>query len=447
MKILIAGAGDVGFHLANMLAKEYHDIIVIDKDKRVLEHANANLDVLTMLGDASSFSMLKKAGLSNSDMVIAATASDRENLLISIFAKELGAKQVIARVDNKEYLDYGEAGKFARFGIDKVISPKFLAAKEIVDLIEQASLVESFEFSQGVLMLVGFAIDRQSKVLGKTFNQVNHEYPDFIFRPNCILRGFDTIIPRTGEMVFQDKDLVYFVILKESIDELADIIGKEKITIRKVMILGGGVTGQHTAEALEDKFDVTILEQDIDKCNKLTEKLDNTLIINGDGTNIDLLRQESLESMDAFLALTNNSETNIISSLLAKKMGVKKTVTLVENVDYIHLSHSIGVDTLINRKLLAANAIFRYVRKGKVEAITGLHGADAELIEFVVQKNNRITKKPLRDIFFPKGAMIGGVIRNGEGHIPEGNFKLEINDHVIVITKPDCLGQVENIFK
>jgi len=447
MKIVIAGAGDVGFHLANMLSKEQHDIIVIDKDKAVLEHANIHLDVLTMLGDATSFEIMRKANLHEADLMIAATASDRDNLLIAIFSKEFGAKQVIARVDNKEYLDRGEAGKFKVFGIDKVISPKFLAAKEIVDLIDQSSLVESFEFSQGILMMVGFAIDRRSKVLGQSFDEVNNNYPHFKFRPNCLLRGLDTIVPRRGDYRFQDKDLVYFVVPKGLIEELAEIIGKEKIIIKRVMILGGGITGQHTAEALEDKYDVTILERDSEKCRKLTEKLDNTLIINGDGTDIDLLREESLENMDAFLALTNNSETNIISSLLAKKMGVKKTVTLVENVEYIHLSHSIGVDTLINRKLLAANAIFRYVRKGRVEAITGLHGADAELIEFVIEKNNRLTKRPLKEIVFPKGAMIGGIIRGDKGYIPDGDFVMQVDDHVIVITRPECLNHVENIFK
>lgn len=446
MRIVIAGAGDVGFHLAELLAYEDKDIVLIDTDQDVLDYASTHLDVLSIRGDSASPLILKKAGVEKAYLFLAVTTSEKTNLVAATLAKKLGAKQTIARVNSPEYLKEEHREMFRELGIDTLISPQELAAAEIVRLVEQCSFTDIFEFEQGKIALTGITLDEYSQLVNVPLSSFDQFCPHEKVRPIAILRGHKTIIPR-GDTVLRRGDHVYFITKNEHINDIHTLVGRRKVNLKNVMIIGGSALALSTALRLESKYNVTLIERSKDVCKELSEQLQNTLIIHGDASNISLLEEEGISRMDAFIALSPNSETNIIASLTAKNFGVYKTIAQVENKEYTHISQNIGVDTLINKKLIAANNIFRFVRQGRIEAITSLHGVDAEVIEFVVTKNNQLTKKNLRDLHFPKTALIGGVIRGNDSLIPNGDFRLEVDDKVIVFALPEAIGKVEQLFR
>ncbi|NUO02412.1 MAG: Trk system potassium transporter TrkA [Saprospiraceae bacterium] len=446
MKIVIAGAGDVGFHLAALLSFEQRDIVLIDANQDVLDYAATHLDVMTLRGDASSVEILEQAQVSRAELVLAVTTSEKTNLLTAILAKKMGARQTIARVKTMDYLADEQLKMFKELGVDALIAPSQLAAEEIKRLIGQCSFTDIYEFEDGRINLVGLTLGEFSPLVNVKLNELYRIDPEVNVRPIAILRGHQTIIPN-GETMLLRNDHIYFITDKEDIDALIGIVGKKKVKVKNIMILGGTDMGVATAKLLEDDYSVTLVERDKDHCKYLSEILNHTLLINGEPSNFDLLVEEGLDNMDVVIALTNNSETNIIASLTAKNHGVYKTIAQVENKEYTHISQNIGVDTLINKKLIAANNIFRYVRKGQVAAVTSINGVDAEVIEFVVHKENQLTRKPLKELHFPKSALVGGVIRGKESLIPDGSFRFQVDDKVIVFALPEAIAKVENLFR
>jgi len=446
MKIIIAGAGDVGKHLAKLLAYENQDIVVIDLNQERLRQLGSQLDVSTIKGSSTSFKVLKDANVGEADLLIAVTESEEVNLATSFIAKQLGVKRTVARISNEEYLMSKETLDLRRVGIDELISPESLAAREIRRLLRIAAVTDTFEFDQGLLSLIGITIDRDSPLINHSLAETSRLNPYNSFVTVAILRDGRTIIPR-GDTRIEPNDHVYFIAEPNGIDRVLDLTGKKKIEIKNIMILGGSKAAYHTARKLSTNYNVKLIERDRDKCFDLADQLPKSLIINGDGRDVEILEEEGLANMDAFLALTGDSETNIISCLVAKDKGVKKTIALVENIDYIHLSQNIGVDTMINKKLIAANFIFRYIRKGDVVSITGIHGVEAEILEYEVNNNCRIANKQLKDLEFPKDAVIGGVVRRGKGQVAMGNFQFEPNDRVVILSKRESLSEVEKFFK
>lgn len=446
MRIIIAGAGDVGFHLAKLLAYEEHDIVLIDKDAEILNVASHNLDVATVRGNSTYYQILDEADIRNADLLICVTSSEETNITTAIIGKHLGAKKTIARVQNVEYIFNRESLDLRELGIDEVISPESLAAKEIKRLLKEAALTDSFEFDNGKLVLLGVMIDEFSILKDKTLHDAAHLNPDNNFITVAILRDNETIIPR-GDNKFLLGDHAYFVAGPEGVDRVLELTGKPKVGIKNIMVLGGSQVGYHTAKRLSRKFNVRLIEKNKEKAFDLADQLKNVMVINGDCRDVELLQEEGIEDMDAFIAVTGNSETNIMSSLVAKKHKVKKTISLVENMDYIHLSQNIGVDTMINKKLIAANFIFRYIRQGDVISLTSIHGVDAEILEFIVKSGSKITEYMIKDLDFPKEAIIGGVVRNGEGHIAMGDFQISPKDRVVVLCRPGCIHTVESFFK
>lgn len=446
MRIIIAGAGDVGFHLAQLLAFENQDIVLIDTDQQVLDYAGSHLDVLTLVGDATSIEVLHKARVEQANLVLAVTTSEKTNLVTAILAKKLGAKKVIARISNEEYLQPDHMQTILSLGLDHLISPRMLAAKEIKRLICQCSFTDVFEFENGKLSLVGITLDASSDLVNTPLADISRSGATVDIRPIAVLRGHETIIPR-GNTVLRANDHIYFITQPQHTNELERLVGKQNKQIKRIMILGGNDLAISTAQLLQDDFQLTIVERSSVLCKELNEKLTNALVINGDYTNFDLLEEEGLSQMDAFIALTKNSETNIIACLTAKNHGVFKTIAQVENKEYVHISQNIGVDTLINKKLIAANNIFRFVRKGQVEAITSLQGVNAEVIEYAITRNNKLTRKPLRDLHFPQTALVGGVIRGEETFIPDGNFQLQLEDRVIIFALPEAISRLEELFR
>ena len=446
MKIIIAGAGDMGFHLAELLSYESQDIVLIDTNQDVLDYASTHLDVLTLRGDASSIELLQKAEAGEADIVLAVTTSENTNLVTAILAKKMGARRTIARVETLDYLDENGKNIFREVGVDTLISPRQLAAREIKRLVDQCSFSDIFEFENGKMSLVGLTVGEHSTLDNLRLSDWDNTFPNLSTRPIAVLRGYQTILPR-GNTVLRRKDHVYFITNKLSTDTLERCLGREKKKIRNIMIVGGTGLALETAKILEPDYNVTLVYDDKHRCREMSEELQRTLIINGSPSNIELLEEEGLNRMDAFIALTPNSEANIISSLTAKNHGVFKTIALVEHKEYIHISQDIGVDSLINKKLIAANNIFRFIRKGHIEAITSLNGVEAEIIEFIVHKANQLTRKPVKDLHFPETAIIGGVIRGEESLLPSGDIQLQVGDRVIVFALPDAIARVERLFR
>ena len=448
MKIIIAGAGEVGFHLAKLLSYESQDITLIDSNKESLAYADNHLDIRVLKGDATSIAVLKDAQVQDSDLVIGVTSSETTNITLCMLAKQLGCKRTIARISNTEFINNKEDLKFSDLGIDELISPEALAATEIQLLLNKSAFNDTYEFEEGELIMVGVSLIKSAPFVGKMVKEAASIFPELHFMPIALQRmGTQyTVIPR-GDTVFKEGDQVYFITVKEGVDELYKLTGKKKAEIKNVMILGGSKVGYKTARDLcASKFNVKLIEKNKEKAFDLADDLPNALVINGDGRNVELLNEESLESMDAFIAVTGNSETNIMSCLVAKSKFIKKTIALVENMDYFQLSHSIGIDTLINKKLLAANNIFRHIRKGEVVALMRLNNLNAEILEFIVKKDSKVTGATIRELNFPKSATIGGVVREGHGYIALGGFEIKEGDRVVVCCLPSEIPKIERMF-
>ncbi|PTX63567.1 trk system potassium uptake protein TrkA [Kordia periserrulae] len=448
MKIIIAGAGEVGYHLAKLLSYESQDITLIDCNKENLDYADTHLDIRVIKGDATSIRILKEARVSSADLVITVTSSETTNITICVLAKQLGCKRTIARISNTEFISYQEELQFSDLGIDELISPEKLAAAEIKLLLDQSAFNDSYEFEEGALTMVGTILQRTAPFVGKSVKEAARIFPELHFVPIAIQRfGTQyTLIPR-GDTLFKEGDQVYFITSKEGVEELYKLIGKQREDIKNVMILGGSNIGYKTARDLcKNRFKVKLIEKDKNKAFELADELPNAMIIQGDGRNVELLEEEGIYDMDAFIAVTGNSETNIMSCLVAKTKNIRKTIALVENMDYFQLSQSIGIDTLINKKLLAANNIFRHIRKGDVVDMTRVNNLNAELLEFVVKPTSRVCDKKIKDLDFPRSAIIGGVIREGEGLIALGDFHIKSGDRIVVCSLPQSINKVERMF-
>ena len=448
MKIVIAGAGEVGFHLAKLLSYESHDITLIDLDSERLTYAANKIDIRTMKGSATSIAVLKDANIKIADLIIAVTSNETINITIGVLAKRLGAKRTIARINNSEFIDNKEEINFAEFGIDELISTEELASNEIKMMLNQAAFNHMHEFDEGQLTLLGIILSQTAPFVGMSVKEAAATFPEIHFMPIAIQSEHSDVIkiPR-GDTVFKDGDLAYFITLKEGVNELYKLTGKIKEHVHNVMILGGSNIGKRTAKELcDERLNIKILEVDKDRALELADELPNALVVYGDGRDVELLEEENIEEMDVFLAATESSETNIMACLVAKSKHVKKTIALAENVDYSKLSHSIGIDTIINNKLLAANSIFKHIRKGDVLEIATLNNLNAELLEFKVRDNSKITQKIIRELNFPLQATIGGVIRNGRGIIALGDFKIQAGDKVVVSCLADALSTVEKFF-
>ena len=448
MKIIIAGAGEVGFHLAKLLSFESQDITLIDNKKSNLNIAEHQLDIKTIEGNSASISVLKEANVDKSDLVVSLTSSETTNFSTCFLAKQLGAKRTIARISNSEFINSDHDIDFNSIGIDELISPENLATEEIKLLIHESAFTNIHAFEEGILKMMGVKLEKKAPFVGKTVMEAASVFPGVHFMPIALKKeGTEkTIIPR-GDTVFCDGDQVYFITDKKGLQELYNLLGTVKQNIDNIMILGAGRIGSKLARDLSNEgLNVKIIEINEEKANNLAEELSDVMMINVDGRNVDLLVEENLENMDAFIATTGNSETNIMSCLMAKSKKIKKTIALVDNMDYFNLSQSIGIDTLINKKLLAANDIFRFVRNGDIVELAKLNNMDAEIVEFNVSNKSKVLNKKIADLNFPREAIIGGVIRGDKGIIALGDFVIQYGDRVLVCSTPEVLSKVESLF-
>lgn len=448
MKIVIAGAGEVGCHLAKMLSEGYHEITIIDSDEERLAMVSESMDVLTVLGNPTSIGILKAAGVQKADLFVAVSPAKEQdvNLVAALLAKKMGAKKVTARINNAEYLNYENKLMFTELGIDLLFYPEKIAATEIGDLLKQSDVSDFVDFARGQLQMVVFRIEEGSKMLNKSAADFPYPPGQLPFRVVALTRGGETLIP-DRDTLFKRGDMIYVVSKRESVDELLSWSGKQYLDIKRLTILGGGRIGAMVAAQFEKTAEfVKVIEINRERCEVLSETLDRTLVINGDGRNSDFLYEEDVKSCDAFVAVTSSSETNILACVAAKKMGVAKTIAEVENIEYIKLAEGMGVDAVINKKIITAGRIFRFTMSTKVRTVKVIGGSDAEVIEYIVNPDSKITKGAVRELGFPNDAVIGGIIRGNESIIADGDTRIKPYDRVVIFALPSALARIEKFF-
>lgn len=445
MKIIIAGAGAVGTHLAKLLSREKQDIILMDDNEEKLSTLNSNFDLMTATASPTSIKGLKEVGVGEADLFIAVTPDESRNMTACMLANNLGAQKTVARIDNYEYLLPKNKEFFQKLGVDSLIYPEMLAAKEIVSSMRMSWIRQWWEFCGGALILIGTKMRESAEILNISLQQLGSgNNPYHIV---AIKRGNETIIPR-GSDVIKLHDIVYFTTTRKYIPYIRKIAGKEDYAdVRNVMIMGGGRIAVRTAQYVPDYMQVKIVEQDVNRCNRLTELLDDkVMIINGDGRDLDLLTEEGLKNTEAFVALTGNSETNILACLAAKRMGVSKTVAEVENIDYIGMAESLDIGTVINKKMIAAGHIYQMMLDADVSNVKSLTFANADVAEFTVKADSKITRHHVKDLGLPKGTTIGGLIRDGVGIVVTGDTLIHAGDHVVVFCLSMMIKKIEKFF-
>ena len=452
MKIVIAGAGEVGSHLAKMLNNETNEITVIDSREERLQALSAITDVLTVEGNPSAIQTLKEAGADHADLFIAVNPSESQdvNIVSAMLAKKLGSKKVTARINNEEYLNFENKHMFTEMGIDLLFYPEKIATSEIIDLLKRTATTESLEFARGKLQVAVFKLEEDSQLLGMNMAEFSTvaAAEGQAFRVVAITRKDTTIIP-SFDTKFKYHDLVFIISTREGMNMLMRYIGKHEIEVKNLMILGGSPIGEMLAMQLSKQMDsIKLIEMNKAKCHDLAEKTaSNVIVVNGDGRNSDLLLEESIRDYDAFVAVTNNSETNILACVAAKNLGVERTIAEVENLEYIKLAERMGVDAVVNKKLITAGRIFKFTLSNKVRFIKYMSGTNAEVLEYIVAPDTAITKKSLKEMNFPKGAIIGGIIRGNESFIAVGDTVIQAYDRVAVFSLPEMVKEVDRFFK
>ncbi len=443
MKIIIAGAGEVGTHLSKLLAKENQDIILMDPDEEKLNFAN-HFEIMAIEGNPTSLKDLQSAGVQDADMFIAVTPEESTNITACMLATNLGAVKTFARINNYEYLLPKNKEFFQNLGVDSMIYPEMLAAKEIVSALKKPWVRQWWELCNGALILIGVKVRENAPIVNKFLYDISKD--DKEYHVVAIKRGAETIIPRGNDQLLAN-DILFFTALKENIDIIKKHSGKEEINIKKIVIMGGSRIAVKVAEYIPHNIRVKIIEIKKDKSYKLAEQVPgNVMIINGDARDTELLIQENVMGCDAFVALTENSETNILACLAAKTMGVPKTVAKVENIDYIPLAEKLDIGTVINKKMIAASHIYQFLLDADVSNVKCLTFAHADVAELVARPNSKITKKPVKNLNLRKDMTLGGLIRNGKPQLINGDTQIEANDHVVVFCLDTAMRKIEDYF-
>jgi len=450
LKIVIIGAGEIGYDLGDVLSEEKQDVTILDRDKKAINKVNNTLDVLTVEGNATYAKDLLKAGVDNADIVIAVTSIDEVNMIASMMSKRLGANMVIARVRSEELSREDAPLKPIDLGINVVIHPELSAAHEIYQLLKSSSASDLVQLADNKIQIIGIRLDKGSPLIGKTLIEYARKYSNLTFRVVSIARKGMTIMPR-GMIKLQENDQIFIIGKTTDIPRLIETTGRVEQQISSIMIAGGTPIGEMLARMLnsdeQDTFTVKLIEPDRTRAEKLASNLPNTLVLHGNPTDPNLLASEGINETDAFISVTRDEESNIISCLMAKHLDVPKTVALVSKPDYIPLSQTIGLDAAINKKSAASDEIHRHVREGRVLSVTALHGVKAEVIELQANNGSKIVKKPVKDISFPDGCIVGGILSNGSVEIATGDSQIKPNDRVIIFTLPAAVNKVTRLFK
>ena len=446
MLVIIVGAGEVGCHLAKNLSAE-HDVVIVESNPEKCAFVREHFDVLAINDSGSSVRALRQAGINRAGMLIAVSAIDEINIMACMMAAQFGVERKIARIRNPEYALEDAVLKPKQLGIDLMINPEQTTAEEILSLVSLSSATDVIEYAGGRAQLFGVRLDPKAEIINRTLEEVSQANPHLRFRTVAIYRDEKTLVP-TGKEYFRKGDQIFVTSLAESVPHLLKLCGKDDGPVHKVMILGGGLVGRLTAKLLEQErnLDVKLIESSRQQSATAAAELQKTLVIRGEGSDVDLLVQEDVMSMDTFVALAEDEETNIITCLLARHLGVKRTITLVSKSDYVPLLPAIGLDVAVDKRKITANAIARFIRSGEVVSIATLRGVEAEAHEVVVQPGAKIVGRLLRKIRLPDKVVIGCAMRNGEAFIPVGDTVFQAHDQVVLFGSPKTLSKAEKLF-
>jgi trk system potassium uptake protein TrkA len=447
MKIIIAGAYAIGTHLAKLLSRNDQDTVLIDEDEERLASISGDYDLMTVHASPTSIDALKDAGIADADLFIAVTLDESTNLISCVMAKQLGAKSTVAKVDKYEYLDDKELSFFEKMGITAIINPEDLSAHEIANGLRMSWVRQRWDVLDGTLVMLGIKMRQTSEILGQPLKDLCK--PETPYHVVAIKRGDETIIPR-GDDTLQLYDLVYFITTRTYIPYIRKIVGKEHYAdVKNVMVMGGGATAVRTTELIPEYMNCKIIEKSEERCVELNDLVDTgrVMVINGDGRDVQLLMEEGIKSTQAFVALTPNTETNILACLTAKRLGVRKTVAMVENLDYVNMAESLDIGTIVNKKALAASNIYQMTLDADVTNIRFLMSANADVAEFTAQQGSLVTKKKVFELKLPQGATIGGLVRNDEGQLVNGNTQIEPGDIVAVFSHGISMSKIEKFFQ
>ena len=444
MKIIIVGAGEVGYHIANKLSRENKDVVLIDRSEERLKHVSETIDVQTLLGSGSSPSLLREAGIQSADMFVAVTDSDEINLVACLMSRILSpGTSRIARIRSPEFLEIEEFKQDQILGLSLIINPESELVKAIVRLLEVPGAVDVIDFADGRVRLIGLKIKPESPLVGQTMIELRQQNPDVHILIAAIYRDNKVIIPH-GKTTLAADDLVYVVTRPEEVETVLHFFGLTPRPTKSVFIVGGGQVGTQLAQSIEHSgIKVRLIDRDSERCRALGEILDKTIVLRGDGTDQALLEEENVADADVFVALTNDEEENVLSCLLARRLGARRTITRVNKFAYIPLVTAIGLETLVSSRLSAVSAILRNIRRGKVVSVAALKGDDAEAIEFEALQTSDIVNKPLKDIKFPRQALIAAIVRDHEVIIPGGFTVIKPQDRIIIFTHREAIPQVE----
>ena len=446
MKIIIAGAYAIGTYLAKLLSRNNQDIILMDESLEKLEKLGSDFDLMTMNASCASITTLKEAGAESADLFIAVTPDENKNMTSCMIAKALGAKKTVAKVDNYEYVAPDLNDFFERLGISSIIYPELLAAKDINNGLKMSWVRQRWDVHDGALVMLGIKLRETCEILNKPLKDISG--PDDPSHVVAIKRDGDTIIPG-GNDELKLYDMAYFMTTRQYIPFIRKIVGKEHyVDVKNVMVMGGGRTAVRAVKTMPEYMNVKIIEANEQRCDRLNELLDDdrALIIHGDGRDVSLLQEEGIRSTQAFVALTGNAETNILACLTAKRMGVRKTVAMVENEDYVNMAESLDIGTIINKKAIAAGHIYQMMLDANVHNVRFLMNANADVAEFIPQEGSKITQKAVKDMRLPYGMTIGGLVRNGEGYLVSGNTRINAGDSVMVFCHSINMKKIENLF-
>ncbi|MBO6189735.1 MAG: Trk system potassium transporter TrkA [Alloprevotella sp.] len=447
MKIIIAGAGAVGTHLAKLFSRENHDITLIDEDASRLEHLGVNYDILTLCASPRLISTLQEAEAARADLVISVTPDEAHNITICMLASKLGAKKTVARVDNYEYALPRNREYFKSAGISSIVYPEMLAGEEIMQGLRRGWVRQWIEIQNGALLLLCVKLASNAQILHKPLREVCPA--DAPFHITAIKRRGETLIPH-GDDVLENRDAVYFMTTPEYVNTIRILTGKEDFPeVRNVVFLGGGSTTERALSKMPDTMHAKVFETDIRRIEHLDEVLNNknVMYINGDGTDLDLLIDEGLRNAQAFVATSRNSQTNILACLTAKRNGVKKTVVMVDNTDFVQMAESLDIGSVLNKKQLAAGHIYQMLLKADVTTVKCLTIAAADVAELVVKEGSRVARRPVRELRLPQSVTLGGLVRDGRGYLINGNTLLEPGDTVVAFCMEGSLKQIERLFK
>lgn len=445
MKIIIAGAYAIGTYLAKLLSRNKQDIILIDDNAENLERVGRDYDLMTIEASPTSIKALKEAGVKDTDLFIAVTPSETANLTACAMAHKLGAKKTVSKVDNPEYIAPQSQDLFHEVGVNSIIYPEMLAAKDIINGLKMSWVRQRWDVHDGALVMLGIKLRENCKILDKPLREISG--PDDPYHVVAIRRHFETIIPG-GNDTLKLYDLAYFMTTKDYIPYIRKIVGKEQyVDVKNVMFMGGGRTAVRAVKTMPEYMDVKVIEKDPARCEVLNELFDeDKLVINGDGRDTALLVEEGIHNTQAFVALTSNAETNILACLTAKQMGVRKTVAAVENFDYVDMAVSLDIGTIVNKKAIAAGHIYQMLLDANVDNVKFLMTVNADVAEFIPVQGSKITRKPIKDINIPKGMTIGGLVRGEEGMLVSGNTQIEAGDIVVVFCYDVDKKKVEKLF-